>query len=76
MHIQTIFPECMPGFYGNNCEKQCNQNCYVMTGCDKITGECVGGCKEGWKGMVCDQGNVLLKLCDSSFIVTFAFSLL
>lgn len=60
-----IFQECMPGFYGNNCERQCSQNCKAITGCDKITGHCVGGCKTGWRGMSCD-GNVLAEFSDWS----------
>lgn len=59
----SFFPECMPGFYGYNCERQCSQNCNATTGCDKITGHCVGGCKTGWRGMFCD-GNVFAVFSD------------
>lgn len=70
-YYQTIIIECMPGFYGNNCEEKCSQKCNTITGCEKITGHCVGGCKIGWKGVFCN-GNVLLKCFDYN-VFTFAF---
>lgn len=46
---------CASGYYGHNCSSKCSQNCNVTNICDRITGECDGGCKPGWIGNTCDQ---------------------
>lgn len=51
-----IILECPLGKYGNDCSKQCSTNCDVTSRCDRFTGECDGGCKPGWTGIICDQG--------------------
>ncbi|CAC5376554.1 unnamed protein product [Mytilus coruscus] len=45
---------CNYGFYGNGCIKKCSRNCH-MPHCNHITGECVGGCKNGWMGFNCTE---------------------
>ncbi|KAH3692190.1 hypothetical protein DPMN_191546 [Dreissena polymorpha] len=50
---------CPLGSYSVNCSKQCH--CLVSS-CDDVTGECEnGGCKDGWKGISCNEkcGGVL-----------------
>lgn len=53
------FAACSTGFYGNNCSEQCNNNCNETTKCNRFTGKCGGGCKSGWTGNTCDDGNVM-----------------
>lgn len=48
------FAACTDGRYGYNCEEHCNVNCGVLYKCDRITGQCEGGCQVGWKGATCD----------------------
>ena len=47
--------ECVDGFYGDGCKKTCG-HCTDMTQCHHVTGTCLGGCKQGYKGDNCMQG--------------------
>lgn len=51
-----IFVACDSGYYGKDCRHGCSVNCNIAYDCDKSTGQCIGGCKSGWTGTVCDQG--------------------
>ena len=45
--------------YGSNCKKNCSaRHCKLYSGCFPSTGECVGGCQEGWTGIDCNTANV------------------
>lgn len=57
---QSYIVECVKGFYGKNCEEICSTNCNSKS-CDPITGQCVGGCQEGWIGSECDTSKELFK---------------
>lgn len=35
---------CFYGYYGYNCEKNCSSNCGDLKRCDRVLGECDGGC--------------------------------
>ncbi|XP_071852410.1 uncharacterized protein [Apostichopus japonicus] len=37
--------ECQAGFFGDNCTKECHCD---SDACDRVTGECVGCCKNQW----------------------------
>ena len=50
------FTECDVGLYGANCEGFCSADCRKPGVCDKVTGQCEGGCQAGWKNAKCDQG--------------------
>ncbi|XP_062571491.1 uncharacterized protein LOC134233533 [Saccostrea cucullata] len=47
--------ECPIGHFGYNCEESCNINCRVRGRCNRVTGLCQGGCKDGWEGSRCDK---------------------
>nr|XP_022306413.1 multiple epidermal growth factor-like domains protein 10 [Crassostrea virginica] len=46
--------ECVNGFYGDGCRKQCGR-CIDMTQCHHVNGTCLNGCKPGYKGDNCIQ---------------------
>lgn len=50
-----IIVVCGSGLYGEDCMHQCSPNCNEGNACDRFTGQCIGGCKPGWRGFVCDQ---------------------
>ena len=49
-----ISSECLGGLYGNNCNGTCNSNCVNPGQCDRVSGECNGGCQPGWRNPKCD----------------------
>ena len=82
----TIFvsAECEDGIYGENCESLCNSRCKQPSSgrtCDKVTGDCVGGCKDitqpshndWWLGNKCDIFIRESKLCISLLKVCFDY---
>lgn len=60
--IVCTFVACDLGYYGNNCRHRCSVNCSKAYDCDKFTGQCIGGCKPGWTGFMCDQGKKVLMM--------------
>lgn len=54
--LQSNIVECQYGYHGRNCSNICSTNCNVTSRCDKVSGKCIGGCKPGWFGDMCDQG--------------------
>lgn len=58
MHLLRLnrISECQTGYYGQDCSIPCSKNCDVSRECDRFTGQCNEGCKEGWTGNTCDQG--------------------
>ena len=57
IHVHT---ECPNGRYGHNCKDHCSEHCLLMGVCDRMTGNCVGGCQAGWKNKKCDLGRLFL----------------
>lgn len=62
MFITTFFffflllKECFSGLYGRDCLQNCSENCNKSKTCDGKTGDCLGGCTEGWKLPLCKEG--------------------
>lgn len=52
--------ECTEGFHGPNCQKSCSMNCGVRGKCDRVTGQCEGGCQAGWIQIQCDTSKYLI----------------
>lgn len=53
--VRKYIADCPLGFYGKNCSTECSLNCHVLSDCDRSTGQCKSGCKQGWTGNTCDQ---------------------
>ena len=53
--LQCVFTDCPPGFYGQDCKENCSTNCIVPVRCDRMTGQCEGGCQAGWTQSKCDS---------------------
>ena len=54
---------CVPGYYGQKCEKACSGHCLNNTICDYIDGRCRDGCQPGYIGTLCND----CKMFKSSF---------
>ena len=48
--------ECPVGLFGVNCDGFCSPNCKTLGMCDKVNGQCEGGCQAGWTQRKCDAG--------------------
>ena len=55
-YLLKILAACPRGRYGYNCQENCGVNCGVPERCDRVTGQCEGGCQVGWKGTTCESG--------------------
>ncbi len=52
--VVVVVPECQNGFFGPTCEQECQ--CHNGDLCDKVNGMCPSGCKPGYTGDNCQQG--------------------
>ena len=50
-----MLTECSGGFYGQYCQENCSTYCIVPGSCDRMTGQCEGGCQAGWTQSKCDK---------------------
>lgn len=53
---------CQSGYYRRNCSHRCSENYIVTSQCDRFTGRCGGGCKQGWTGNTCDERMIIFNL--------------
>lgn len=51
-----LYSECDSGFFGLMCKDECSLYCLDPLSCDHVTGSCDGGCKDGWIGSRCRDG--------------------
>ncbi|XP_071115927.1 scavenger receptor class F member 1-like [Haliotis cracherodii] len=79
-NVTTIFnadgvKECVPGHYGESCDKSCPPHCAPMSGstvrvCDRDNGRCYEGCVPGWHGDHCSRpcisGNCMKNVCSQA----------
>lgn len=56
----SIWIECENGWHGEKCSQKCVGNCMNNSTCNHVTGHCDLGCNAGWKGSMCDKGNLKL----------------
>lgn len=49
-----MLTKCPGGFYGHDCQENCSTHCIVSGRCDRVTGQCEGGCQAGWTQSKCD----------------------
>lgn len=59
LHLHNLIVECQPGKFGYNCKNTCSVNCKDYNSCDKTSGNCAGGCLDGWQGNHCDRGTTV-----------------
>lgn len=50
------FSECNDGYFGPNCIESCKTTC---KSCNKMSGICNNGCKPGWRGIYCQEGDLM-----------------
>ncbi|XP_078330765.1 uncharacterized protein LOC111112385 [Crassostrea virginica] len=50
--------ECPDNWYGLDCKHHCSGHCRDNVTCNKVTGQCDGGCAHGWYGQHCEHGCV------------------
>ena len=54
-----VLTGCDFGYYGFECKDQCSSFCKTSRDCDHVTGFCIDGCKSGWQGNDCLEGNCI-----------------
>lgn len=55
--FKCVLTGCDFGYYGFECRDQCSSFCKTSRDCDHVTGFCKNGCKSGWQGNDCLEGN-------------------
>ena len=65
LFILISLSECPEGYYGNGCLEECV--CENGAVCDHISGDC--NCSAGWKGLTCDEGELMPASCNSAEIL-------
>ena len=57
MLIFECYTECDGKTFGKKCGEKCGE-CVNNEQCHHINGTCLNGCKRGYKGQQCNQGNI------------------
>lgn len=50
---------CEFGYYGLGCNQECSTFCKRSRDCHHVSGYCKDGCKSGWQGLDCLEGQYL-----------------
>ena len=63
--------DCERGRYGRHCAERCSDNCNGNDHrvCDSKDGKCLGGCKAGWRGEMCNQGKCYITLLSNVLLL-------
>lgn len=48
-----LLAACEFGYYGIGCRQKCSAFCETSFDCNTVTGQCNGGCMDGWEGPKC-----------------------
>lgn len=51
-----LYIECSSDYYGMNCNERCSGHCINNKPCHHVSGECSNGCKDGYIGLLCNDG--------------------
>lgn len=51
--------ECSMKTFGENCSQPCG-NCKDLEKCHHVNGTCIEGCDRGFRGLLCNEGNIIL----------------
>ncbi|GFR75438.1 multiple epidermal growth factor-like domains 10 [Elysia marginata] len=56
LHLRYLcHKDCSEGQFGENCTNSCSRRCAdYYRKCDPVTGECLGGCRRGYTGHMCE----------------------
>ena len=57
MLIFECYTECDGDTFGQDCREECGE-CVNDEHCHHINGTCLNGCKRGYNGLQCNQGNI------------------
>lgn len=72
-HIYCIYYynhlACEFGYYGLGCNQECSTFCKKSRYCNSISGHCKDGCKSGWQGLDCLEGQFVYMLSLNRYIV-------
>lgn len=74
MFLWHLWIECGKGLYGENCSQTCSEHCKEGSTCNHVTGQCEVGCNAGWKGAMCDQGDVKIYVSIISFSKSYSIT--
>ena len=69
-YLDFAITECTGRKYGAGCLEDCGY-CVEYEKCHHISGKCLNGCKEGYQGLTCTEGNQRFSIagdCAHSFV--------
>lgn len=61
LYILYYYLACEFGYYGLGCNKECSTFCKRARDCYPASGYCKDGCKSGWQGLDCLEGQYLIR---------------
>lgn len=55
IYIVLLNLECKSHYFGLDCKERCSSHCKNNEPCDHISGECPGGCQDGYMEEYCNS---------------------